>query len=60
VALDDDGFLYSTGSSQNGQLGNGETGEYIEKAGKVSFANAKQFEQRSLFYASFDDDNKVT
>lgn len=60
VALDDDGFLYSTGSSQNGQLGNGETGEYIEKAGKVSYANAKQFEQRSLFYASYDDDNKVT
>jgi alpha-tubulin suppressor-like RCC1 family protein len=60
VALDDDGFLYSTGSSQNGQLGNGETGEYIEKAGKVSFANAKQFEQRSLFYFCYEDDSKVT
>jgi alpha-tubulin suppressor-like RCC1 family protein len=60
VALDEDGFLYSTGSSQNGQLGNGETGEYIEKAGKVSFANAKQFEQRTLFYSSYDDDSKVT
>lgn len=59
VALDQDGFLYSTGSSEYGQLGNGETGEYIEKAGKVSFANAKQFERRTLFYSNYDDD-KIT
>ena len=36
LALDTDGNLYSTGSSEFGQLGNGETGEYFVTANKVS------------------------
>ena len=36
LALDTEGILYSTGSSEFGQLGNGETGEYFVTANKVS------------------------
>jgi hypothetical protein len=35
VALDDQGIMYTTGSSEFGQLGNGETGEYFVAANKV-------------------------
>jgi alpha-tubulin suppressor-like RCC1 family protein len=35
VALDDHGVMYTTGSSEFGQLGNGETGEYFVAANKV-------------------------
>jgi hypothetical protein len=36
IALDDQGVMYTTGSSEYGQLGNGETGEYFVTANKVS------------------------
>lgn len=35
VALDEEGILYTTGSSEFGQLANGETGEYFISANKV-------------------------
>ena len=37
IALDDQGIMYTTGSSEFGQLGNGETGEYFVTANKVRF-----------------------
>jgi alpha-tubulin suppressor-like RCC1 family protein len=49
VALDSEGYLYSTGSSEYGQLGNGETGEYFIAANKLGFANCNVFTKRSVF-----------
>lgn len=50
VALDKDGFLYTTGSSEFGQLGNGETGEYFIAANKLGFANETKFMKRTTFW----------
>lgn len=50
LALDEQGILYSTGSSEYGQLGNGETGEYFVSANKLAFANAYGFEARLIFH----------
>lgn len=62
LALDRNGYLYSTGSAEFGQLGNGETGEYIVTAGKTAFANAKSFERRAVFVSmdeeTFGNNNK--
>lgn len=41
--------MYSTGSSEYGQLGNGETGEYFVSANKLAFANCNVFTRRSTF-----------
>jgi alpha-tubulin suppressor-like RCC1 family protein len=49
VALDEQGFLYTTGSSEYGQLGNGSTGERILTANKLSFDNCYSFQIRSEF-----------
>ncbi|EED88090.1 rcc1-repeat-containing protein, partial [Thalassiosira pseudonana CCMP1335] len=49
------GQLYTTGSSEFGQLGNGETGEYIISAGKLGFANCSKFIRRSVFVQSEGD-----
>ena len=49
VFISDQGDLYTTGSSEFGQLGNGDTGEYIQTAGKSSFANCNIFTLRSTF-----------
>jgi alpha-tubulin suppressor-like RCC1 family protein len=49
VALDEDGFIYTTGSSEFGQLGNGETGERIMTANKITFDNCNVFEKRISF-----------
>ena len=49
MALSTEGHLYSCGSSQYGQLGNGETGEYFITANKLAFANATVLERRSVF-----------
>ena len=49
VFISDQGDLYTTGSSEFGQLGNGETGEYIQTAGKSSFANCSVFTLRTTF-----------
>uniref|UniRef100_A0A7S1GNS8 Uncharacterized protein n=1 Tax=Cyclophora tenuis TaxID=216820 RepID=A0A7S1GNS8_CYCTE len=41
--------MYTTGSSEFGQLGNGETGEYFVTASKLAFANEKSFVRRTTF-----------
>mmetsp|Transcript_18374 Transcript_18374/g.39474 ORF Transcript_18374/g.39474 Transcript_18374/m.39474 type:complete len:638 (-) Transcript_18374:175-2088(-) len=46
------GHLYTAGSSEFGQLGNGETGEYIVSAGKLGFSNCAKFVRRSIFSQS--------
>ncbi|CAN0181670.1 unnamed protein product, partial [Discosporangium mesarthrocarpum] len=38
-AIDERGRLFTFGQPEHGQLGNGTTGEFIERAGKVSFDN---------------------
>mmetsp|Transcript_30073 Transcript_30073/g.73067 ORF Transcript_30073/g.73067 Transcript_30073/m.73067 type:complete len:631 (-) Transcript_30073:141-2033(-) len=65
VAIDNQGRLYSTGSSEYGQLGNGETGEHFISANKLAFTNCYGFLNRSAFYenedgAAFNDQNKRT
>mmetsp|Transcript_30071 Transcript_30071/g.73055 ORF Transcript_30071/g.73055 Transcript_30071/m.73055 type:complete len:703 (-) Transcript_30071:133-2241(-) len=65
VAIDNQGRLYSTGSSEYGQLGNGETGEHFISANKLAFANCYGFLNRSAFHenedgAAFNDHNKRT
>ena len=49
VVLDAQGYLYSTGSSEFGQLGNGETGEHFVSANKIAFANANVLTRRTTF-----------
>jgi alpha-tubulin suppressor-like RCC1 family protein len=49
VALDENGFLFTTGSSEFGQLGNGVTGERIKATNKISFDNCYSFEKRTEF-----------
>lgn len=49
VALDADGCIYTTGTSQYGCLGNGDTGEKIVTAGRSSFDNEKKFVKRTTF-----------
>ena len=41
--------MYTTGSSEFGQLGNGETGEYFVTASKIAFANETAFVKRTVF-----------
>jgi len=50
LALDDKGILYSTGSSEYGQLGNGETGEYFVTANKLAFTNAYGFGPQFIYH----------
>jgi alpha-tubulin suppressor-like RCC1 family protein len=57
VALDTEGILYTTGSSEFGQLANGETGEYFEKANKLAFANGYGFLPQNVFHQTDDDDD---
>lgn len=57
LALDDQGVLYSTGSSEFGQLGNGETGEYFVTANKLAFANAYAFGPQLIFHSTDPDDS---
>lgn len=57
VLLTDKGHLYSSGLSQYGQLGNGETGEHFIQANKIAFANATKFERRSVFVQAEDPNN---
>ena len=49
VALDDHGHLYTTGSSEFGQLANGETGEYFVTASKLAFANGYGWTRQTTF-----------
>lgn len=49
VVLGTDGVMYTTGSSEYGQLGNGETGEYFVTASKLAFANCQVLTPRTTF-----------
>lgn len=57
--LSSTGHLYTTGSSEFGQVGNGETGEYIVTAGRVGFSNCAKFMRRSIFVQSEADRDGV-
>lgn len=41
--------MYTTGSSEYGQLGNGETGQYFVTANKLAYANCSVFTKRTTF-----------
>jgi alpha-tubulin suppressor-like RCC1 family protein len=49
MAVSVEGHLYSAGSAEFGQLGNGATGEHIVTAGKTAFANSNCFVRRTTF-----------
>lgn len=49
MAVSVEGHLYSAGSAEFGQLGNGETGEHIVQAGKTGFNNSNCFVRRTTF-----------
>jgi len=53
--LSSTGQLFTAGSSEFGQLGNGETGEYIIAAGRLGYANCAKFLRRSVFVQSESD-----
>lgn len=53
--LSSTGHLYTAGSSEFGQLGNGETGEYIVSAGKLGYSNCYKFIRRNVFCQSESD-----
>jgi alpha-tubulin suppressor-like RCC1 family protein len=57
LALDDKGILYSTGSSEYGQIGSGETGEYFVTANKLAFANAYGFGPQFIYHHTDPSDN---
>eukprot|EP00980_Cylindrotheca_fusiformis_P007387 scaffold1525_cov142-Cylindrotheca_fusiformis.AAC.187 len=58
VALDDEGILYTTGSSEFGQLANGETGEYFIAANKLGFSNGYGFAPQTIFHQSAKDSSR--
>jgi alpha-tubulin suppressor-like RCC1 family protein len=55
VALSTEGLVYSTGSSEFGQLGNGKTGEYFVSANKLAFDNCNVFTARTNFCHAPDE-----
>lgn len=59
MLLSSEGHLYSSGLSEFGQLGNGETGEYFVTASKLAFANATKFERRTTFVYSPADSGQT-
>jgi alpha-tubulin suppressor-like RCC1 family protein len=56
LALNDQGILFSSGSSEFGQLGNGETGEYFVSANKISFTNSYGFLPQLIYNQTDPDD----
>jgi len=58
VALDEEGILYTSGSSEFGQLANGETGEYFVSANKLAYANSYGFADRTVFHQSAKDSSR--
>lgn len=59
MAISTEGLLYSTGCSQYGQLGNGETGEYFVTANKLAFTNCATWTPRTTFCDGPSDDKLV-
>lgn len=59
VALSDEGIIYTTGSSEFGQLANGETGEYFVSANKLAFANSFGFKEQIIFHENDPDDKGI-
>ena len=57
LALNDEGVMYSTGSAEFGQLGNGETGEHFVQANKLAFDNSFGFNERMIFMENHPDDS---
>ncbi|KAG7353787.1 S-layer protein [Nitzschia inconspicua] len=57
IALDNQGIMYTTGSSEFGQLGNGETGEYFVTANKLAFANSYGFLPQTIYHETDDSDD---
>ena len=55
MAVSTEGRLFSTGCSQFGQLGNGETGEYFVTANKLAFTNCAVWTPRTTFCDGSDD-----
>jgi hypothetical protein len=53
IALDTEGVMYTTGSSEFGQLGNGETGEYFVSANKVGDGMIEESNESILAAATF-------
>lgn len=58
VALDEEGILYTAGSSEYGQLANGETGEYFIAANKLGFTNGYGFAPQTIFHQSAKDSSR--
>lgn len=58
VALDEEGILYTTGSSEFGQLANGETGEYFMAANKLGYSNGYGFAPQTIFHQSAKDSSR--
>jgi alpha-tubulin suppressor-like RCC1 family protein len=57
LALNDQGMLYTSGSSEFGQLANGETGEFFVSANKISFTNGYGFSPQTIFHQTDPDDD---
>lgn len=56
VALSDEGAMYTAGSGEFGQLGNGETGEHFVTANKLAFSNSFGFQKQTIFMKNDPDD----
>lgn len=55
--MDEDGYLYTAGSSEFGQTGTGETGEYFVTANKLAFANSILFQKQQGFHSGGPNEN---
>lgn len=56
VALSDEGYMYTTGSAEFGQLANGETGEHFVAANKLAFNNSFGFQKQTVFVENDPND----
>lgn len=56
VALSDEGFMYTTGNAEFGQLANGATGEHLLRANKLVFDNVFGFQKQTVFVENDPDD----
>jgi alpha-tubulin suppressor-like RCC1 family protein len=60
VALSEVGVMYTTGSSEFGQLANGETGEYFVTANKLAFTNSYGFKDQTIFHENDPTDSSMS